>query len=152
MAERAQDGRPVVPQPWQLLETCPTCAPLRLRLTYLWSLHCALVVAMPSVTPRAVAVTLEQLLACADCGAKLKATIAPSAIAANNNLVIAPLLLGDRFLKRPSELLDSPRLVCWLRLFDPLGTFSAALQCGSVRDFSSPQRHPLGFCKYGALR
>lgn len=77
------------------MEACPTRAPLTLRLTYRWSLHWALAVAVPWVSPRAVAVTLEQLPACADCGAKLKAAIAPTAIAATSNLLIAPLLIPD---------------------------------------------------------
>jgi hypothetical protein len=36
-----------------------------------------------------MAVTLEQLPACADCGAKLKAAIAPTATAATSNLLMA---------------------------------------------------------------
>jgi hypothetical protein len=49
-------------------------------------------VATPWVTPRAVAVTLEQLPACADCGARLKATIAQTATAAISDLLMSPLL------------------------------------------------------------
>src|SRR6266498_2695848 len=44
---------------------------------------------MPWATPRAVAITLEQLRACADCGARLKAAIALTVTAANKNLFIA---------------------------------------------------------------
>src|SRR6185312_8257688 len=91
MAERSQDGRTPfpAPQPWQLVATCPTRAPLRLCLTYRLSLHWALVVAMPWVTPRAVAVTPKQLRACADCGARLKAAIAITVTAASGNLFMA---------------------------------------------------------------
>src|SRR4029450_7399879 len=51
--------------------------------------HSAFVVAMPWVTPRAVAVTPEQLRACADCGSRLKAAIAQTITAATRNLFIA---------------------------------------------------------------
>ena len=52
MAERSQVGRPLfIPQAWQLVEACPTRAPLRLCLTYRLSLHLAFVVAMAWVTP-----------------------------------------------------------------------------------------------------
>src|ERR1051325_3702448 len=91
MAERSQDGRTPfpAPQPWQLVAACPIRAPLRLCLTYRLSLHCALVVAMPWVTPRAVAVTLEQFLACANCGARFNAAIALIITAATRNLFMA---------------------------------------------------------------
>jgi hypothetical protein len=75
-----------------------------LCLTYRLSLHLAFVVAMPWVTPRAVAVTPEQLRACADCGSRLKAAIALVVIAANKN---SPLLMMGgfqrRFLQVPSS-------------------------------------------------
>src|SRR6516165_5031647 len=44
---------------------------------------------MPWVKPCAVAVTIEQCRAWAGCGARLKAAIAPTAIAATNNLLMA---------------------------------------------------------------
>jgi hypothetical protein len=64
-------------RPWQAFRgPARTPQPLRLCLTYRFSLHWALVVAMPWVTPRAVAVTPEQCRAWAGCGARLKAAIA----------------------------------------------------------------------------
>src|ERR1043165_5460812 len=91
MAERSQDGRTPfpAPQPWQLVAACPIRAPLRLCLTYRLSLHCALVVAMPWVTPRAVAATAEQLRASANCGPRSKAVIALITKAATRNLFMA---------------------------------------------------------------
>src|SRR4029450_12474861 len=91
MAERSQEGRTPfpAPHPRRLVEACPMRAPLRLCLTYRSSLHWALVVAMPWVTPRAVAVTLEQLRAWADCGARLNAAIALIMTTASRNLFMA---------------------------------------------------------------
>jgi len=77
---------------------------------------------MPWVKPCAVAVTIEQCLACAGCGAKLKAAIAPTATAATNNLVMALSFFFTGVVSHNAilpNLLATLSLVCWLRLFLP---------------------------------
>jgi hypothetical protein len=63
---------------------------------------------MPWVKPGAVAVTIEQCLACAGCGARLKAAIAPTATAATNNLVMALSFLSFSLTFSLSQILVVP--------------------------------------------
>jgi hypothetical protein len=97
-----------------------TCQPLRLRLAYLRSRLSALLVATPWVNPCAVAVTNEQCRAWAGCGARLKAAIVLTAIAATSNLLmVLPFFTGmvslTAYIIQPlPDLLTRRRLGLWL--------------------------------------
>ena len=99
-----------------------TCQPLRLRLAYLRSRLSALRVATPWVNPCAVAVTNEQCRAWAGCGARLKAAIVLTAIAATSNLLmVLPSLHGHGFSHRLqhtilTRFIDPSSLGRWLWL------------------------------------
>jgi hypothetical protein len=99
-----------------------TCQPLRLRLAYLRSRLSALLVATPWVNPCAVAVTNEQCRAWAGCGARLKAAIVLTAIAATSNLLmVLPSLHGHGFSHRLqhtilTRFIDPSSLGRWLWL------------------------------------